>query len=408
VSPFYAGTIRNSVMSTIPTGNYYKIYPKPKEGAGCDAFLWLLLWIKWVEVLHLGRPMAQDDYVFPAVGANGVLQPGSQLGHDTVQKWITEATEGAGVFKNFTTHCFRRGGVQHRFLYAPTGQRWSLDVIQWWGGWAEGEQVSKMRCDAMRYRSLCSFPFLAGTHHSDAPLLLFFSTFSPLTSQHGTLMRYVLDELYHYEHDHSDALAPTSREAGQSLAGDAALVRPATTEALNMVQASLSAEIQAAFSKLSAAQLALTEGQLALAKDIRSLHEQLGGGSNHLQPPDSRTPTSASTSASLSNPSQIQPGQIVTVNGSGMSSFFFIDSDPCDGRPTNPYSPQHPSPSQHSPGKRSVARRRRARALTRTRTRTRAHMRPCSPLKSLPRAVSHAMPSPGLTRAHAGLPLSSG
>lgn len=134
-------------MSTIPTGNYYKIYPKPKEGAGCDAFLWLLLWIKWVEVLHLGRPMAQDDYVFPAVGANGVLQPGSQLGHDTVQKWITEATEGASVFKNFTTHCFRRGGAQHRFLYAPTGQRWSLDVIQWWGGWAEGEQVSKMRCD---------------------------------------------------------------------------------------------------------------------------------------------------------------------------------------------------------------------------------------------------------------------
>jgi len=137
-------------------------------------------------------------------------------------------------------------------------------------------------------------------------------------------MRYVLDELYHYEHDHSDALAPTSQEAGQSLAGEAALVRPATTEALNTVQASLSAEIQAAFSKLSAAQLALTEGQLALAKDIRSLHEQLGGGSNHLQPPDSCTPTSTSTSASLSNPSQIQPGQIATVNGSGMSSFFLL------------------------------------------------------------------------------------
>ena len=88
--------------------------------------------------------MAQDDYVFPVVGANGVLQPGSQLGHDTVQKWITEATEGAGIFKNFTTHWFRRGGAQHQFLYAPSGQWWSLDVIQWWGGWAEGEQVSKM------------------------------------------------------------------------------------------------------------------------------------------------------------------------------------------------------------------------------------------------------------------------
>ncbi|KIM61154.1 hypothetical protein SCLCIDRAFT_47923, partial [Scleroderma citrinum Foug A] len=63
-------------------------------------------------------------------------------------------------------------------LYAPSGQWWLLDVIQWWGGWAEGEQ-------------------------------------------HGTLMRYVLDELYYYEHDHSDTLAPTLREAGQSLAGEA-------------------------------------------------------------------------------------------------------------------------------------------------------------------------------------------
>ena len=37
-------------------------------------------------------------------------------------------------------------------------------------------------------------------------------------------MRYVLDELYYYEHDHSDMLTPTSREAGQSLAGEVALV----------------------------------------------------------------------------------------------------------------------------------------------------------------------------------------
>ena len=154
----------------------------------------------------------------------------------------------------------------------------------------------------------------------DAPLLYYYlSAFSPPFpphSQHSTL----LDELYYYEHDHSDALTSTSQEAGQSLAGEAALVRPATTEALNMVQASLSSEIQAAFSKLSAAQLALTEGQLAVMKDIRSLHKQLCSGSNHLQPPDSCTPASAS--ASLLNPFKTEPGQIITINNSGTSSFF--------------------------------------------------------------------------------------
>jgi hypothetical protein len=26
-------------------------------------------------------------------------------------------------------------------MKAPIGQRWSLTIVRWWGGWAEGEQV---------------------------------------------------------------------------------------------------------------------------------------------------------------------------------------------------------------------------------------------------------------------------
>jgi hypothetical protein len=48
--------------------------------------------------------------------------------------------KGAGTF---TTHCFRRGGAQYRFMYAPIGEHWSLARIRWWGGWAEGEHVSR-------------------------------------------------------------------------------------------------------------------------------------------------------------------------------------------------------------------------------------------------------------------------
>ncbi|KAG2081810.1 uncharacterized protein F5147DRAFT_735404 [Suillus discolor] len=134
------------------------------------------------------------------MGANGIMQPGQPLSHDTVQKWIDEATTGAGILGCFSTHCFRRGGAQYWFMFAPVGQRWSLAMVRWWGGWADGEQ-------------------------------------------RNTLIRYLLDELHTYETDYSDALAPFSREAESSLAGEQALMRPASTEELRMVHASVTADV---------------------------------------------------------------------------------------------------------------------------------------------------------------------
>jgi hypothetical protein len=81
------------------------------------------------------------------MGTNGVVQPQEHVSHDTVQNWINEATTGAEIRQaaggSFSTHCFRRGGAQYRFMYAPVGQRWSLAVVRWWGGWAEGEHVCR-------------------------------------------------------------------------------------------------------------------------------------------------------------------------------------------------------------------------------------------------------------------------
>lgn len=80
------------------------------------------------------------------MGANGVVQTGEHISHDTVQKWISEFTTGAAIPQaaggSFSTHCFRRGGAQYRFMFAPTGKRWTLRQVRWWGGWAEGEHVS--------------------------------------------------------------------------------------------------------------------------------------------------------------------------------------------------------------------------------------------------------------------------
>ncbi|KAL4077391.1 hypothetical protein J3A83DRAFT_4368717 [Scleroderma citrinum] len=243
--------------------NCYKIYPRPDMGTACDAFRWLMFWIKWVEFFHLGHPMAEGDFLFPAVGTNGVLQPGKPLSHDTVQKWIGEATAGAGIQGTFSTHCFRCGGAQYRFMFAPVGEQWTLACLQWWGGWADGE-------------------------HRD------------------TLMWYLLDELHCYESDHSDALGPISREADVSLAGEGALTRPASTEALRMAHASLTADVAALHKTVNK----VCASQEAMAGDVRDIREMFDNMSNQVQ--------TASTSASSHVPSSPH-WSALTVSSHGTS-----------------------------------------------------------------------------------------
>ncbi|KAI6009586.1 hypothetical protein F5J12DRAFT_718970 [Pisolithus orientalis] len=71
----------------------------------------------------------------------------SQSHTDAMQQWINEAMTGMGIQGSFSTHCFRWGGAQYRFMLAPVGKCWSLKKVHWWGGWAEGEHVSaKFEC----------------------------------------------------------------------------------------------------------------------------------------------------------------------------------------------------------------------------------------------------------------------
>jgi len=90
----------------------------------CDSFFWLLVWMRWLEYAHLGCPMADGDFVFPAIGANGAVYPGEPISHDKIQKYINEATAGSGIEGNFTMHCFRRGGAQYRFIQAHGEEKW--------------------------------------------------------------------------------------------------------------------------------------------------------------------------------------------------------------------------------------------------------------------------------------------
>jgi len=239
-------------------------------GVACDAFLLVALWIKWVEHIHLGRRMADGDFMFPAVSTNGVLQPGVPLAHNAVQKWITEAVQGAEIRGTFSTHCFRRGGAQYRCMFAPAGQLWTLDLIRWWGGWAEGEHVSSNIGPHV-------LTFLSGyyTGKIDHRMLTLLSTL-----QRDTLMRYLLDELHYYEHDHSGALGPTARHANSSLVGDGPLTRALTADI---------AALHKAVEKISASQAVVSEDvrkvsavQAAMSNDVKDMRQQFGNVSNML------------------------------------------------------------------------------------------------------------------------------
>ena len=105
-----------------------------------DMFNHFNKWISFMETHLLGRKLEPEDYIFPQISSNGTVQP-KGIGHDFVQKWIKEFAEAARLKGNYSTHCFRRGGAQYRFMQAPFGSRWSLAIIWWWGGWAEGERV---------------------------------------------------------------------------------------------------------------------------------------------------------------------------------------------------------------------------------------------------------------------------
>ncbi|KAI9573826.1 hypothetical protein HD554DRAFT_2009056, partial [Boletus coccyginus] len=86
-------------------GNHYCIYPQTDLPA-TDAFLWLLIWLKWLELAYYKHTLSPDDCVFPVMGVNGVVHPHEPFSHDTVQKWINELIEGAGIPGSFSTHCF--------------------------------------------------------------------------------------------------------------------------------------------------------------------------------------------------------------------------------------------------------------------------------------------------------------
>ena len=114
-----------------------------------DMFVHLRVWLWYLETA-LGWKLESHEYIFPYISPNCQIHTTWAMSHEYIQSLITKFTTAAGLEKNYTTHCFRRGGAQYHFMFAPTKDRWSLNIIRWWGGWAKGEHVGDLiRCQSV-------------------------------------------------------------------------------------------------------------------------------------------------------------------------------------------------------------------------------------------------------------------
>ena len=119
------------------TYNIYEQLDHPEM----DAYTHLPWWITYYEA-QIGRPLGPEDYLFPLIEANGIINLTQAMKYEHFLKMLKTFATSAGLKEQYTTHSFCHGGAQYRFMYAPFRCHWTLNCMRWWGGWAVGESVS--------------------------------------------------------------------------------------------------------------------------------------------------------------------------------------------------------------------------------------------------------------------------
>ncbi|KAH6911753.1 hypothetical protein BKA70DRAFT_1423507 [Coprinopsis sp. MPI-PUGE-AT-0042] len=184
----------------------FELYDRPDEPS-INAHRHIGPFMAFIE-LRIGRKLKPDEYVFPYIAPNGVVHPDRPCSYTFISDLLTKFTQGASINHSYTTHCFRRGGAQYRFQYAPEEKRWDLSTVQWWGDWAVGE-------DGV-----------------------------------DTLIKYLVNSLHHQENSHQGAMHPDRvRKSGRAERVEGCT---ATREDLLDFKASVSRDIAADFSNFRA------------------------------------------------------------------------------------------------------------------------------------------------------------
>jgi hypothetical protein len=167
-TPFDFVTIPFRKTRDVPTT--LELHPLSEEPALC-AYSALHKWITYIKE-ECGIIPNESDFIFPMIQSNGILNYGRSMTLSPVLKALKEACKESGLTDSlpkhidvsWTTHAFRRGGAQHRFMYAS--YRWSLSDLKNWGGWTEKD-------------------------HNDI------------------VIKYVMEEVWDFENYYGDMLSPT-------------------------------------------------------------------------------------------------------------------------------------------------------------------------------------------------------
>lgn len=112
-----------------------------------DCYTHLNAWLDHLEILRTST-LFSNDYIFPAIASTDALKFGEHITRTAFEKLLESVVSLSKVREGrkgkFTTHCFRRGGAQFRFMWAP--RKWSLKAVKWWGGWSSGDSAGASSC----------------------------------------------------------------------------------------------------------------------------------------------------------------------------------------------------------------------------------------------------------------------
>jgi hypothetical protein len=171
--------------------NRYELHPQSDEPAA-NAFEALQ---EYIELLYPDKEWRPDDLLFPKLKKNEAKWGTAYTGA-AINKMLLSICTAAGLLTpetkgTFTTHCFRRGGAQHRFMYCSLP--WPLDAIKWWGGWAQGEQL-------------------------------------------GAIVRYLLEEYNNLEYCYGDMLSPERRDRNVASRVQQSTIQPSSQVIIDRVK----------------------------------------------------------------------------------------------------------------------------------------------------------------------------